>query len=349
MSKRLLAWLSLGFVAGGGALAFGQSTGASGKTVFIGGVGPRYSTLADPAISAPMLQTGRIGLYQHANGNASLTPGERSALWTTWNANDTAGGGTVAEVGGSTVADPGYIQFFGGRYPAEVNMNTLTNSGDGTGSYHSSAGEAEPGRAYNGYVSAADLAVMERQVCAAVRHGARNVAIVMTPNGGSEDLADGFDAAPFWANVRAAALFGGGIGLDVPPTYWVLRGAGYQAQVARMVAWANASGIRSSLIVSPYAEKPDAAGHAGGCGYDPAFVQNTRRLVADLANVGALPTQWVAENYGAAAPGCGTANDVTADQEAESLNAVALALALPSLVSPRGAVQAQVSRECTLR
>ena len=348
MSKHSAACLLLAFLLGGTCLASSEAAGPGDKIIFIGSVGPGYASLADPAASAAMRRSGKIGLYQHANGNALLTPGQRSALWATWNAKDVAGDGTVAELGGSAVEDAGYLQFFGGRYPVEVNMNTLTNSGDGTGSYQSAAGEAEPGHVYGGYASAADLAVMEQQTCSAVRHGARSVAIIMTPNGGDEDLADGFAAAAFWANARAAALFGGGIGLDVPPTYWALRGAGYQAQVARMVAWANASGIRSSLIVSPYAEKPDAAGHTGGCGYDPAFVQNTGHLVAGLTQAGALPTQWVVEDYGAAGPSCGTGNDVAAG-DSESLDAAALFLAGAAPVSRPAAMPQQALASCGAR
>ncbi len=333
MPKHLAACLLLALVAGNGdARAQPGSAGVPDRIVFIGGVGPRYATLADPGVSAALLRTGKIGLYQHANGNAALTPGQRSALWAAWLDGEGANA-TVGEVGGGSADEPGYVALFGGRFPLEVNMNTLTNSGDGTGSYRSGAGEAEPGRMYGGYTTAADLAVMQQQICNAVQSGAEDVAVVMTPNGGAEDLADGFAAAPFWANVRAAALFGGGIGLDVPPTYWTLREPAYRAQVTQMVAWANASGIRSSIIVSPHAEKPDAAGHSGGCGYDPAFVQNTRRLVTSLADAGALPTQWVVEDYGAAGPSCSTGNDVAADGQPESLNAAALLLAESAPVS----------------
>ena len=336
MARRLPAWLLLALLAAGRAAASPDAS-APDRTVFIGGVGPGYATLADPAVSAALLQTGRIGLYQHANGNAALTPGQRSALWATWLTGDVA---TVGEVGGGSIDDPGYLALFGGRYPADVNMNTLTNSGDGTGSYRASDGEAEPGHIYGGYTTAADLAVMKQQICAAMRHGARTVAIAMMPNGGAEDIVDGFADAGFWANVRAAALFGGGIALDVPPTYSVLRGAGYQMQVARMVAWANASGLRSSLIVSPHAEMPDAAGQRGGCGYDPVLAQNTLRLAAALKAAHALPTQWVVENYGANDPACSLSNDIVVDAGPESLNAIALSLAGPDMASeykPRSA------------
>ena len=330
MSKRSLACLLLALAAGGAAPS--DVPGASDKVVFIGSVGPHYAALADPAISSAMLRTGRIGLYQHANGNAALTVGQRSVLWATW-LGKAAATATVAEVGGGSIDDAGYLALFDGRYPAEVNINMLTNSGDGTGVYQASVGEARTGHAYGGYTTKADFAAMKHVICSAARHGVLNAAIIMTPNGGAEDLDDGFEDAKFWANVRAAALFGGGIGLDVPPTYWTLRDASYGRLVIQMLAWATQQGIRSSLIVSPYAERPDAAGQRGGCGYDPAFAQNTARLVADLKAAHALPAQWVVENYGANDPACKLSNDIAADAGSGSLNAVALSLADPGLTS----------------
>ena len=279
-----------------------------------------------------MLRTGRIGLYQHANGNAALTADQRSTLWASWLGKAEAIA-TVAEVGGGSINDVGYLALFGSHYPAEVNINMLTNSGDGTGVYQASNGEAQAGHAYGGYTTEADLAVMKQVICDAARHDALSAAIVMTPNGGAEDLDDGFENAKFWANARAAALFGGGIGLDVPPTYWTLRDPSYGHLVAQMIAWATKQGIRSSLIVSPYAEKPDASGQRGGCGYDPLFAESTALLATALKAAHALPTQWVVENYGANDPACKLGNDIVIDAGPESLNAVALSLAKPGMVS----------------
>ena len=291
---------------------------AGAATVFIGGAGPGYGALAEAGVRGPLVAAG-VGLYQHANGNAALGAGARAALAGAWP------GETMGEIGGFVPVPAGYLAYFGGRYPAEVLMNVVTGVGDGSGVYVAGAGEARPGARYTGFVTTGDLAAMEAAFAAARGVGAVHVAPVLTPNGGGEDLDDPFATAPFWAQARAAAVAGGGIGLDVPPSYWAARGAAYQATVVQMLRWAAGRGVPSRLIVSPFATAPDAAGHTGPCGWDPGFAANTARLRAALAAAGALPSVWVVENYGPAGPGCGTENGVGVG--GDTLNAVALRLA----------------------
>ena len=282
--------------------------------------------LADETVTASLISASNIGLYQHANGNAAMTPSQRAALWAAWGLSGGGESRTVGEIGGFISIDPVYLGYFGGRYPDQVNMNVVTGSGDGSGSYTASSSDRQPGRSYAGFTSASDLATMELAIAAARRAGAVNVAIFMTPNGGGEDLDDQFVTGGYWANIRAAALQGGGIALDVPPTYWVQRGALYRALVAQMIKWANAQHIRSSLTVSPYAAKPDHNGNLGGCGYDAAFFDNTKLLFAALRDAQALPSQWVVERYGLAAAHCGTENDIETEITPNSLNGVTLFL-----------------------
>ena len=249
--------------------------------VFIGGVGPHYAMLADAAVHRQLVNAGVTGLYQHANGNASLTPAQRSALWTTWHVGQPGNLGTIAEIGASSAGDPGYLAFFGGSYPAQVNMNSLEDDAD-KGSYTAAAGDAHPGKVYRLITSPAGLLRMQRAIDQAHAHGAKDVAVFITPNGGFEDLDDRFATSAYWATVRTAASYGGGIAIDTPPSYWVARGPGYQSFIVQMVEWANAKGLRSSVTVSPYALTADASGHSGGCGFDPGFHDNTKLLVSML-------------------------------------------------------------------
>ena len=317
---------------------------APDKNVFIGGVGPNFCAgMGNAAGVSQMLALGNIGVYEHANGISVCTPAKRSTIWNTWaptGINSNGMGQMVGEVGGFSPIPPVYTGYFGGSYPNEVNMNILTNSGDGTGSYTAGSGDASPGTVYTGYTSASDLATMETAINAAIGAGARNVAIFMSPNGGGEDLVDPFATAPYWANVRAAALYGGGIALDVPPNYFLQRTAPYQAMIAQMVKWAVAQGLRVSLTVSPYAVAADSAGNTGGCGYDPTMLEATMQLVAYLKAAGAMPTQWIVEAYGlvSTTPPCGTENDIATDATAESLNAVALYLARTTVTALPGTV-----------
>ena len=315
------------------------------KAVFVGGVGSNYHLLAQLAPNDPLLTNGRIGLYQHANGNAALTPAQLTALWQTWSVTGAGvhgGGQSVGEVGSTSIGDPGYLGFFGGAYPNQVDLNVLTNSGSGTGTYTAGPGDVAPGTVYPDYFTAADLAAVQAAVLAANSHGARSVAPFITPNGSaSDDLADPFATGAYWANVRAAALFAGGLGIDAPPSYFLARASNYGAMVIQMIQWGVAHGLRVSYVISPYALSADIAGNRGGCGYDPVFMENTRTVIGMLRAAAAFPTQFVIENYGLPGPGCGTENDWAAnDNAAESLNAVALYIADTVPTAPTGTTPA---------
>ena len=318
----LLALLLLA-MSGVGQAAAQVAPPAGGRTpqryVFIGGTGNNLFALADPAVARALHANGHIGLYQHAVGIGRLSPAQRSALWAAWGLDEHGRGDTVGEVGGGP--SPGFLQASGGVAPARVNANDLAVETGNT--YTAKAGDARPGTRYVNYVSSGDLARVKADIDFYRSKGATGVAMVMSPNGPNRDLDDRFESGSYWANVRAIALHGGGIGIDAPPSYFFAREEAYRRMVAQMVVWAKAHSLRASFIVSPFAQQPDRAGHSGPSGYDPSFVESTRRLVAYLRERNALPTEWVVENYAVD----GTENDVAADGTSNSLNEVALLLA----------------------
>ena len=306
------------------------------RIIFIGGT----HNFADIASSvSASIATGKIGLYEHGNGMAALTSAQRSAIQATWGATGASlitGGGTgVGEVGAATASQiaGGYVGFFGGSYPGEVNMN-YQNAGAGSGSYTASAPDSAPGRVYGCFMSKSDLATVKSDMSAAVRYGARNIALVSTPNCGTEDIVDLFATSRFWANVRAAVLYGGALALDVPPSYALQRTSGYVSFIAQMIAWADSVGIRSSLILSPYAVEADTKGQSGAQGYDPKYLARTQTLIARLRSAGALPTQFIVENYAGTAPA--DSNYPAGDGVAGSLNEVADFLATTTATAPAG-------------
>lgn len=313
------------------------------KNVFLGGTGNNYCAgMANAAGLTQTLAMGNIGLYQHANGNSVCTSAQRTAIWATWGGTGvtpTGQGQTLGEVNGYTTTVPtGYLAFFGGAYPNEVNMDITTGSGDGSGTYTAVTGDKFPGTVYTGFTTPTDLANTELAIGFANAAGTKSVAVFMTPNGGGEDLDDPFATAPFWANVRAIALYGGAIALDVPPTYAKNRAAPYVSMVAQMITWAVSQHIRVSLTVSPFALAADSSGNTGFCGFDPTFYENTQWLVGALAGVAPPTTQWVVENYSGG--GTCTNNDIAVDGTAESLNSVALLLARTVATSPPGTTAA---------
>lgn len=222
-----------------------------------------------------------------------------------------------------------------GQPTAKTNRSTLIpkwpliGSGNGTGSYTATSADQNPGVVYDGYVTSSDLEQMKSAIRGANAHGAGNIAIFSTQNiqigsatvrGG--DFDDSVATGAYFANMRAAALYAGGVALDVPPSYYIARPLRYQHYVAQVVRWRRAQHIRVSLTVSP---------HADGCRFDDAFMENTKKLVTDLRRSHAMPTQWVVERYDP--KNCG--NDLADDSTPESLNAIALYLAsLPDTGPP---------------
>ena len=308
------------------------------RTVFIGGV-HGLAELAEPSIVEPLIMTGRVGLYEHANGMAALVTSERSKLLTVWRStgvNATGGGNGVGEIGCATLVNARYYGYFGtaGVYPVEVNMNCITGSGDGSGTYTTSAANRDRtiGTTYTGFVQASDLARIEAAIGVARATGARNAAVFFSPNGGGEDLVDPFASASFWANVRTTIAYGGGVALDTPPAYFLARGPRYQSMIGQMIAWAQGQGYRVCLVVSPYATTPDAAGNAAGKGYDPQFLDETRQEINILRSHRAIPT-----NYGVEAYALNGTENLPVDKSGNGLIDVAKFLATASqAASSRG-------------
>jgi hypothetical protein len=336
MARLLLVVLSAGAAMAQGTMAqsLRPTADVPVRTVFIGGT-YGLTKLIPPSNVAKMLATGRIGLYEHGVGMSQLSASEVRALLTTWapsGTKATGGGGGIAETAeapvGTLMQAPDYLRVFGASsvYPGEVTMNTGPGSGGGNGLWTAGLAAAKPGHVYKGYYTAADLDLFASAVQEAKAHGARTVAPFVSPNDPAQNLDDAFDTDDYWAPVRAMARQGGGLALDVPPNYAFARESAYLAMIAQMIRFCQKSGLRSILVVSPWALVPDASGHTGNLGFDTELLNGTKRLVGFLKAHQAFPSQWVVENYSAPAQG-GTENAPGADNEPGTLNEVALYLA----------------------
>jgi hypothetical protein len=311
------------------------------KTVFIGGV-LGIGNLISAAGVAKMLATGNIGLYEHGVGMAQLSPSQVTALLTTWTPSGTlveGGGHALAEATeaplGTSKISPGYLTIFGTKavYPDEVNMNTGTGSGGGTGKWTASIAGAA-GHIYGGFYTPTDVALALSAFQEARNHGARTIAAFVSPNDPEQDLDDPFATGEYWAPVRELALAGGGLALDVPPNYAFQREPGYLAMIVQMIRYCNAAHLRSSLVVSPWALVPDAAGHTGSVGFDTALLSATRQLVAYLQAHDSMPTEWGVENY--SAPSQNGSENTPGEDGAGTLNEVALFLSRITLTATHG-------------
>jgi len=121
-------------------------------------------------------------------------------------------------------------------------------------------------------------------VSAAKAYGVNVVAPIFSPNGDlPRDTWDHTTFAPY-LQIQKAALLGGGLTLDTPPAYFYQQGSQYQQFAYQQIQWANANHLYSSVIISPSTD-------------DAYFQQNVARFVEDFEQHGAIPTQWVVENY----------------------------------------------------
>ncbi|MCQ8240124.1 beta strand repeat-containing protein [Rhizosaccharibacter radicis] len=136
-----------------------------------------------------------------------------------------------------------------------------------------------------------DLAAWKGYVDNARAQGIMNVAPIWSDNNYNADLSIPFAISPWYANVRAAALYGGGLSFDLPPSYAFARAASYLRNIEQQIIWANQNGLRTSVIVSPSSAAIDANG------YDNSFMADTKKLVSILQAAGAMPSQFIVENY----------------------------------------------------
>lgn len=99
------------------------------------------------------LNNGFISLYLHANGMAALTDIQRKAIQSVWGVRGssilTGGGKAVAEVG-SNIPSKGYLRYFGGKYPQEVNVDLPQSVLNTT--YTASVEDSNSGKIYKNYL-----------------------------------------------------------------------------------------------------------------------------------------------------------------------------------------------------
>ncbi len=171
------------------------------------------------------------------------TTAAQGATWGNWGANT------------SILTDRGYGYFVTGQgfMPSEANTNlTLTTE-----------------------FTAADLASWKGYVDTLRGSGIMNVAPVVTSSNAVLDISSS-DAT---ANLRSAALYGGGIDFDLPPNYLLSLGSATLGAIVDDIKWADANGLRSTMTLRAYT--------------DPSFMENTKTLLGELQAAGALPSQAV--------------------------------------------------------
>ena len=118
----------------------------------------------------------------------------------------------------------------------------------------------------------------------------------------------------FYDLSRFEALYGGAIAFDSPPSFFLTGGSGpgYPRFIEQAIRWGNANGLRTTVLVSPYADRR-------------TFTEDTKKFVATLLAHDAVPSEWAVDDYEGLNP-----NDARAmgpDTRANTTTAVGLWLA----------------------
>ncbi len=146
------------------------------------------------------------------------------------------------------------------------------------------------------YTSSTWVQDFQSFVQAARSFGITSIAPIFSPNQGTDSLAP-FATNPVYADLRAAAILGGGLTIDSPPSYFFARGHEYQTFIYEEIQWAHQNGLRVTVIVSPNYN-------------DSTFGAQSAAFVKMLQWNNATPSEWVVENYTPSDPnGIGSAAD----------------------------------------
>ena len=261
-----------------------------GVYIFVGGTGG-FDGLENGDQFTELLQTGHVGLYQHANAVAAAEhpPSIIQAIESVF-AGTGPGQAELGQVGANYFTLPpsyGYYQAVyiqNGLHPSEANVNTPSDS-------------APPGQLHK------DLKLWREYVDAARTVGIETVAPIVGPNDPNEPkLGDHvFATNPYYALERGEALYGKAIAFDVPPNFFLTGGSGpgYQKFIVQAIQWGNEHGLRTTMLLSPYPWPTNSKGNPDTFRQftDNTFSSDTRTFVSQLRQQHAIPSEWSVDNY----------------------------------------------------
>jgi hypothetical protein len=261
-----------------------------GVYIFVGGTGG-FDGLKNGGEFTELLQTGHVGLYEHANAvvAAEHPPSIIQAIESVF-AGTGAGQAELGQVGANYFTLPpsyGYYQAVyiqNGLQPSEANVNTPSDAAP--------AGQLQT-----------DLELWREYVDAARTAGIETVAPVVGPNDPNEPkLGDHvFATNSYYALERGEALYGKAIAFDVPPGFFLTggRGPGYQKFIVQAIQWGNEHSLRTTMLLSPYPWPADSKGRPDTFREftNNAFSSDTRTFVRQLSEQQAIPSEWSVDNY----------------------------------------------------
>jgi hypothetical protein len=261
-----------------------------GQYIFVGGTGG-FDALQYGDQFQELLQTGHVGLYEHANAivAAEDPPAIIKAIEQAF-AGTGAGEAELGQVGWNYFTLPPSYGYYQGTYtqyglnPTEANVNTASDQAP--------RGQLEE-----------DLTQWREYVDAARTVGIETVAPVVGPNTASEPkLGDHvFATHPFYALERGEALYGKAMAFDVPPNFFLTGGSGpgYEKFIVQAIQWGNAHGIRTTMLLSPYPWPTNSSGQPDTFREykNNTFSRDVQIFVGRLWEARAVPSEWAVDNY----------------------------------------------------
>jgi hypothetical protein len=261
-----------------------------GIYIFVGGTGG-FDGLKNGDQFTELLQTGHVGLYEHANAIAASEE-PPSVIQAVENAFTGTGPGQaeLGQVGANYFTLPpsyGYYQavyIHNGLHPTEANIDTPSDA-------------AAPGQLQK------DLELWRDYVDAARTAGIDTVAPIAGPNDPNEPkLGDHvFATNPYYALERGEALYGKAIAFDVPPNFFLTGGSGpgYQKFIVQAIQWGNEHGLRTTILLSPYPWPNNSKGQPDTFRQftTNTFSSDTQTFVNYLNQHQAIPSEWSVDNY----------------------------------------------------
>lgn len=228
---------------------------------------------------------------------------------------------TFSTAGAATVAS-------GTLSTVSTTQNGWLSGGVGDYSYVFTKQGLAPAEGYvnvntNGAWTSADVASWKGYVIAARAVGVLNVAPLDNGLSTAEDPNQAFATSAFYAGLREAASYGGGLEIEVSSSsVYTMTSTEWQSLIEK-IRWCDDNGLRSTLLV-------DNQGNTAGSS-DASFGADVDTLLQQLSVEGALPSQVVVQNNSATGSGPYYDTDTT---DTNSLNAVALDIASNFALQP---------------
>jgi hypothetical protein len=268
-----------------------ESCSHVGEYVSVGGTAG-FNTLTNPVLTAELRTAGHVRLYEHGvaiaaaiSGSPPSTPYAILKAIEKVFAGNGPGEAELGLVGANyftlpASSYPGYYQYQyvnSGLNPNAANVNVPYKP---PSAIHYTPANVRAWKLWTLAGRSAGIASMAPIVAPNIAWEAGNP--IFPPNRSAY-----YDInSPFYELNRFEAEYGGAISFDSPPKFFLSGGSGpgYQRFIEQAIRWGNAHGLRTTVLISPYAGRSD-------------FAADTEKFVNVLTLHNAVPSEWAVDDY----------------------------------------------------